>query len=81
MLRSNTAHLYSEEKSAEAPPKQRPRLCGQALHNPTNTKKEKSSRTSLLVPYDVLFSNSFLEDLAKIWALRYIIPDPDNYIS
>ncbi len=25
-----------------------------------------------------LFSNSFLEDLDKIWALRSVIPDPKN---
>ncbi len=29
-----------------------------------------------LVPSDVLFSNSMLEDMEKIWALRDIIPDP-----
>lgn len=28
------------------------------------------------VPSDVLFSNSMLEDMEKIWALRDIIPDP-----
>ena len=39
MLRSNTAHLYSEDKSAESPPKQRSRLCGQTAHSPITTKK------------------------------------------
>ena len=29
------------------------------------------------VPSDVLFSNSMLEDMEKIWALRDIIPDPN----
>ena len=42
------------------------------------TKKEKFSRTSLLVPYDILFSNEFLRDLGRIWELREIVPDPNN---
>ena len=42
------------------------------------TKKEKSFRTSLLVPYDVLFSNEFLRDLGRLWALHDIVPDPYN---
>ena len=29
------------------------------------------------VPYDVLLSNRFLEDLAKIWELRHWIPNPE----
>ena len=29
-----------------------------------------------LVPAAVLFSNTFLEDLEKIWALRFYIPNP-----
>ncbi len=33
-------------------------------------------RSSFLVPAAVLFSNTFLEDLDKIWALREWIPDP-----
>ena len=42
------------------------------------TKKEKSFRTSLLVPYDILFSNEYLRDLGRIWELREIVPDPNN---
>lgn len=30
------------------------------------------------VPPTVLFSNELLEDLEKIWALRFVIPDPKN---
>ena len=33
-----------------------------------------------LVPAAVLFSNTFLEDLEKIWALREYIPDPTKPI-
>ena len=78
MLRSNTAHLHSADKSAEPPQEQRPQLWVERSLTPPIQKKEKSSRTSPSVPYAVLFSNSFLEDLAKIWALRYIIPDPET---
>jgi hypothetical protein len=35
------------------------------------------SEKSLQVPLDVLFSNELLTDLARIWALRYIIEDPE----
>ena len=47
-------------------------------HKKTPTKKEKSFRTSLLVPYDILFSNEYLRDLGRIWELREIVPDPNN---
>ena len=44
-------------------------------------KKEKDSsdfsEKSFQVPLDVLFSNEVLTDLARIWALRYIIEDPE----
>lgn len=44
-------------------------------------KKEKDSsdfsEKSFQVPLDVLFSNELLTDLARIWALRYIIEDPE----
>ena len=30
----------------------------------------------LAVPKTVLFSNEFMADLERIWALRYYIPDP-----
>ena len=43
MLRSNTAHLYSEDKSAESPPKQRSRLCGPCVIKRDNKKGEKLS--------------------------------------
>lgn len=32
--------------------------------------------SNFLYPPDVLFSNELLEDLEKIWALRFVIPDP-----
>ena len=32
----------------------------------------------VLVPFTEVFSNQMLEDLEKIWALRFIIPDPTN---
>ena len=30
------------------------------------------------VPHNEFFSNRFLEDLEKIWELRYYIPDPNK---
>ncbi len=38
---------------------------------------ENSGDSAKVVPGE-LFSNSFLEDLDKIWALRSVIPDPKN---
>ena len=44
-----------------------------------NDKKEKARHFCLvLVPHSEVFSNRFLEDLEKIWELRYYIPDPNN---
>ena len=43
--------------------------------------KSKSGKASLLfrfVPHNEIFSNRFLEDLEKIWELRYYIPDPNK---
>lgn len=34
--------------------------------------------SNFLYPPNVLFSNELLEDLEKIWALRFVIPDPKN---
>lgn len=31
-----------------------------------------------MVPVTELFSNQFLIDLERIWALRYFIPDPNR---
>ena len=31
-----------------------------------------------IVPHNEIFSNRFLEDLEKIWELRYYIPDPNK---
>ena len=39
---------------------------------------EKVKTLSILVPYDVLFSNEFLKDLSRLWSLRDILPDPNN---
>ena len=44
----------------------------------TKQKKERNFRFSLLVPYDILFSNKYLRDLGRIWELREIVPDPNN---
>ena len=33
---------------------------------------------AFLVPVDVIFSNRVLEDLERLWALRFLIPDPCN---
>lgn len=46
-----------------------------------NKKKKTLKVFSFLVPAAVLFSNTFLEDLEKIWALRECIPDPTKPIS
>ena len=37
-----------------------------------------SNLQSLFVPTENIFSNQFLEDLDRIWALRDDIPDPTN---
>ena len=47
-----------------------------ATNTTLKTKKERNFRFSLLVPYDVLFSNKYLKDLAHIWELHTIVPDP-----
>ena len=44
---------------------------------PRNTKKSEKLSFLASVPLDVLFSNELLTDLARIWALRYIIEDPE----
>ena len=36
---------------------------------------------AFLVPYDDIFSNQLLDDLDKIWELRYWIPDPTNPLA
>ncbi|MBR5892746.1 MAG: hypothetical protein IKZ37_03800, partial [Bacteroidaceae bacterium] len=51
-------------------------------------KKQKQGKTEtgskilltrpLSVPHNEIFSNRFLEDLEKIWELRYYIPDPNK---
>ena len=32
----------------------------------------------VLVPYTEVFSNQLLDDLDKIWELRFFIPDPTD---
>ena len=56
------------DNSTTPPPTERPRLWVQ--------KKEKSFELLFWVPYDVLFSNEFLRDLGRLWALHDIVPDP-----
>lgn len=43
-------------------------------------KEEQTSCLLFFVPVAELFSNSFLEDLEKIWALRFYIPNPTKPI-
>lgn len=38
----------------------------------------ESLSTFSVVPHNEIFSNRFLEDLEKIWELRYYIPDPNK---
>ncbi len=38
----------------------------------------ENSENSVSVPASELFSNQFLADLDKIWALRSVIPDPKH---
>ena len=47
------------------------------------TKRERHQNRSLsnLGCSDYVFSNSFLEDLERLWELRFIIPDPCNPTS
>ena len=44
----------------------------------TKKKTDNQMIISLLVPYDILFSNEFLKDLSRLWSLRDIIPDPNK---
>ena len=46
-----------------------------------NKSEESFSTFPASVLRGVLFSNSFLEDLAKIWALRDVFPDPETPTS
>ena len=46
-----------------------------------NTHKKRGRNFEFLptfVPHNEIFSNRFLEDLEKIWELRYYIPDPNK---
>ena len=54
--------------------------CTRARSALRHTAKQKKRETfvSLLVPYDILFSNEFLRDLGRLWSLRDIVPDPNN---
>ena len=45
-----------------------------ALRHAKKQKKERNKSFSLSVPYDVLFSNEYLKDLARLWELHTIIP-------
>ena len=40
--------------------------------------KRRRAEAMPFVPFTEVFSNQMLEDLEKIWALRFIIPDPTN---
>ena len=83
---NKTFNLQQNFAPQTPPPEIRPiaqfaRLLGKWLpHSPPQRQQKKRSpyRTSLLVPYDVLFSNEFLRDLGRIWSLRDIVPDPNN---
>lgn len=41
------------------------------------TKKDRGGGL-FLVPYTEVFSNQLLDDLDKLWELRYWIPDPTD---
>ena len=57
-------------------------LIGNNLGTISKTKRVKwlivQYLTLFLVPGADLFSNQFLADLERIWALRYYIPDPNR---
>ena len=69
--------LYIADYFATPPPTDRPRLWVERSPTPQHKKREVLSNFSFVLR-GVLFSNPFLEDLAKIWALRYTIPDPSS---
>ena len=46
---------------------------------PGMTQEKPASWQAFLVPPTGVISNSFLEDLERIWALRDVIPDPNNF--
>ena len=48
------------------------------FHSYNKKKTDNQMIISLLVPYDILFSNKYLRDLGRIWELREIVPDPNN---
>ncbi len=48
------------------------------LRDNNGTESPENSGDSVCVAPGELFSNSFLEDLDKIWALRSVIPDPKH---
>ena len=58
-------------------------LGSQGMEAAMGAKKQKNrnlqEEDSDSVPFDVIFSNPFLEDLAKLWELRRYIPDPETY--
>ena len=45
---------------------------------PARARKKPAGIRGLLVPEAGIFSNQLLDDLEKIWELRYWIPDPTN---
>jgi hypothetical protein len=48
------------------------------MNEGTGYKKSLPEWQALLVPPTGVISNSFLEDLERIWSLRDVIPDPDK---
>lgn len=40
--------------------------------------KKAANPVALFVALDGLFSNQILEDLDRLWAMRYWIPDPND---
>lgn len=43
-----------------------------------HTKKGFQTEAFFRVPYTEVFSNQLLDDLDKIWELRFFIPDPTD---
>ncbi len=54
-----------------------PFLCDKVKRQKKESDSKKRSQTHLGC-LDYVFSNSFLEDLERLWELRSIIPDPCN---
>ena len=48
------------------------------MEGPKGHEKSTADCGAFLVPYTEVFSNQLLDDLDKIWELRFFIPDPTD---